>query len=128
MGITVSFFSSAQELSGFLQQQLAETKSLSLSLSKTISQARKEFDSSGTDSKSKAGTRQTEMEGFRVLENPAASYELNLLDEAIKSAQDKIEVLERAGRLIPKLKDSAKIAAIFDDGVPTAFMYYTTKR
>lgn len=125
MGITVSFFSSAQELAGFLEQQRAETKNLLLSLSKTFNQARKEFDGAKTDSKSKGGTRQEEMEGFRVLENPAASYELNLLDEAIKSAQEKVEALERAGRLTPKLKTSTKVVAIFDGGIPTAFMYYT---
>jgi hypothetical protein len=53
-------------------------------------------------------------------------YELNILDEAVSSAQDRIDVLERAKKeLLPAIReDNAKIAVIFDDGVPEAFMCY----
>ena len=74
-----------------------------------------------------SNTRQMDIAGFKVLVNPTANYELNLLDEATKSVQEKIESLERIRKqFIPSLKNG-KIAAILDDGIPTAFMHYTEK-
>lgn len=133
MGIVISFFDSIEDLSRHMDQQLAETRKVLLSHSKKVDEARKKFDEAGMGREDKkkwegqGGTKQTEVSGFKVLVNPTANYELNLLDEAIRSAQQKIEALERVTKqLLPSLKNG-RIAAIFDDGIPTAFMHYLEK-
>jgi hypothetical protein len=72
------------------------------------------------------GIKQAEVAGFKVLMNPTPMYELNILDEAVSSAQDRIDVLERAKKeLLPAIREgNAKIAVIFYDGMPEAFMCY----
>lgn len=133
MGIIISFFESKEDLSEYVEQQLAEAKNTLLSHSRRLSEAQKRFDleGRGQDSKKKRekqnDTKQSDIAGFKVLINPTANYELNLLDEATKSVQEKIEVLERVrNQFLPNLKNG-KISAIFDDGIPTAFMHYTDK-
>ena len=133
MGIIISFFESREDLSKYVEQQLAEAKNTLLSHSRRLSEAQKRFDleGRGQDSKKKRekqnDTKQSDIAGFKVLINPTANYELNLLDESTKSVQEKIEVLERVrNQFLPNLKNG-KISAIFDDGIPTAFMHYTDK-
>jgi hypothetical protein len=119
MGIIVYFFDSPKDLGSYVEQQLKEARGLILSHSHRLEEARKKF-----DSRTKGGTksRQSEVAGFRVLVNPTADYELQILDEAVKSTQEKIEVLERVRKeLIPSLKET-RVTAILDDGIPTAFM------
>jgi hypothetical protein len=130
MGIIISFFESREDLSKYVEQQLAEAKNTLLSHSRRLSEAQKRFDleGGGQDGKKKRekqnDTKQSDIAGFKVLINPTANYELNLLDEATKSVQEKIEVLERVrNQFLPNLKNG-KISAIFDDGIPTAFMHY----
>lgn len=133
MGIIISFFESTEDLSKYVELQLAEAKNTLLSHSSRVSEAQKRLEQSGVGNggKKKHGiqsdTKKTEIAGFKVLINPTANYELNLLDEAIRSAQQKIEVLERVTKqLLPSLKNG-RIAAILDDGIPTAFMHYVDK-
>jgi hypothetical protein len=130
MGIIISFFESREDLSRYIEQQLSEAKNTLLSHSRRLSEAQKRFDleGGGQDSKKKRekqnDTKQSDIGGFKVLINPTANYELNLLDEATKSVQEKIEVLEKVrNQFLPNLKNG-KISAIFDDGIPTAFMHY----
>lgn len=133
MGIIISFFESTEDLSRYVELQLAEAKNTLLSHSSRVSEAQTRLEQSGVgnDGKKKhaiqSDTKKTEIAGFKVLINPTANYELNLLDEAIRSAQQKIEVLERVTKqLLPSLKNG-RIAAILDDGIPTAFMHYVDK-
>jgi hypothetical protein len=133
MGIIISFFESREELSKYVEQQLAEAKNTMLSHSRRLSEAQKRYDLEGGGQESKKkrekqdNTKQSDIAGFKVLINPTANYELNLLDEATKSVQEKIEVLDRIrNQFLPSLKNG-KIAAILDDGIPTAFMHYPDK-
>ena len=133
MGIIISFFESREDLSKYVEQQLAEAKNTMLSHSRRLSEAQKRFDLEGRaqDSKKKQenqdSTKQSNIAGFKVLINPTANYELNLLDEAAKSMQEKMEAFERVrGQFLPSLKNG-KIAAVLDDGIPTAFMHYPDK-
>ena len=74
-----------------------------------------------------ANMKQVEIEGLKVLINPTPSYELPVLDEAIGYIQTKLEALERIKKyLLPSLKSYAKITAIYDEGIPQAFMCYET--
>ena len=133
MGIIILFFESKEDLSKYIELQLTEAKNTLLSHSRRLSEAqrRADLEGGGQNNKKKQdnqnNTRQTDIAGFKVLINPAANYELNLLDEATKSVQEKIEVLERIRKqFLPSLKNG-KIAAVLDDGIPTAFMHYTDK-
>ena len=57
--------------------------------------------------------------------NPSAEYEASILDEAIRTVQEKIEKMEKIQQqVIPLLKNSSKLAVISIDDFPTAFMYY----
>jgi hypothetical protein len=120
MGITVHFFDSSKDLGGYIEQQLKQARDLMLSHSRRLEETRKKFDGA----QAKGGkSRQSEVAGFRVLVNPTADYELKILDEAIRSCQERIEALERAkGQLLPTL-GGTRVAAIFEEGIPTAFMY-----
>ena len=133
MGIIILFFETREDLSKYAELQLTEAKNTLLSHSRRLSEAQKRADLEGGGQNNKKkqdkqnDTRQTDIAGFKVLINPTANYELNLLDEATKSVQEKIEVLERIRKqLLPGLKNG-KIAAVLDDGIPTAFMHYTDK-
>jgi hypothetical protein len=133
MGIIILFFESIEDLSKYADLQLAEAKNTLHSHSRRLSEAQKRVDLEGGGQNNKKkqdkqnDTRQTDIAGFKVLINPTANYELNLLDEATKSVQEKIEVLERIRKqLLPELKNG-KIAAVLDDGIPIAFMHYTDK-
>ena len=133
MGIIILFFESREDLSRYADLELTEAKNTLLSRSRRLSEAQKRADLEGGGQKNKKkqakqnDTTQTDIAGFKVLINPTANYELNLLDEATKSVQEKIEVLERIRKqLLPGLKNG-KIAAVLDDGIPTAFMHYTDK-
>ena len=133
MGIVILFFESIEDLSRYIEQQLVEAKSTLLSQSRRLSEAQKRFDMErvGQDTAKKrekqSNTRQMDIAGFKVLVNPTANYELNLLDEATKSVQEKIESLERIRKQFISSLKNGKIAAILDDGIPTAFMHYTEK-
>ena len=88
MGIVILFFESIEDLSRYIEQQLVEAKSTLLSQSRRLSEAQKRFDMErvGQDTAKKrekqSNTRQMDIAGFKVLVNPTANYELNLLDEA----------------------------------------------
>lgn len=136
MGISLSFFDSAVDLDKYLDQQLADAKALLVSHGRRIEEARRNFEGpragekakekkKDPNSSKKGGAKQMDLDNFKLLANPSPEYEMNLLDEAILTIQDKISSLEKAKRqIVPRLKDTYNIVAIFDDGIPTAFMYH----
>lgn len=135
MAINLLYFSTAEDFTGYVIQEIAEAKRAILSHTQRLNDASRRFDSLPKDngkkklmkraeSESPGNTRQREVEGFRILVNPTPNYELSILDEAIRSAQERLEALERLEKhLLPDLKNHAKITAIFEDGLPIAFMY-----
>jgi hypothetical protein len=136
MGISLSFFDSPADLVKYIDQELAETNDLLLSHTRKLEGARKKFDAAKREEASKnskaskpgflGNAKQlSDIKDFKVLANPSPDYELNLLDEAIKTAQEKIGTLEKAKKqVIPALRNSLKITAIFDNQVLIAFMYH----
>ena len=95
MGIIILFFESREDLSRYADLELTEAKNTLLSHSRRLSEAQKRADLEGGGQKNKKkqskqnDTTQTDIAGFKVLINPTANYELNLLDEATKSVQEK---------------------------------------
>ncbi|WP_415281151.1 hypothetical protein [Candidatus Nitrososphaera sp. FF02] len=129
MGISVSFFGSVADCDVYVGQQIAEARRMLLSHTKQIEEIRRRHESMpGTEAAGRAaqGIKQAEVAGFKVLMNPTPMYELNILDEAVSFAQDRIDVLERTKKeLLPALREgNSRIAVIFDDGIPEAFMFY----
>lgn len=140
MGISLSFFDSTADLIKYIDQELTETKGLLLSHTRKVEEARKRFDAAKKEETSKnskasrsgllGNTKQlSDIKDFKVLVDPSPDYELNLLDEAIKTAQEKIEALEKAKKeVIPVLRNSTTITAIFDNEVLIAFMYHSSPK
>lgn len=128
MGISVSFFESVADCDRYVGQQIAEARRMLLSHMKQVEEIRRKHESipSTKASRPAQGIKQAEVAGFKVLMNPTPMYELNILDEAVSSAQDRIDVLERAKRdLLPAIHaGNSRIAVIFADGTPEAFMCY----
>lgn len=129
MGISLRFFDSPSDLVKYVDQQLAETRDLVLSHTGKLEEARRKFDTKKQNASKQSARQVSDIGGFRMLANPSPDYELSLLDEAIKTAHEKIEALEKGKKLvIPALRNSAKITAIFDNEVLTAFMYHDEPR
>ena len=70
-------------------------------------------------------TKQTEISGFRVLMNPTAEYELNLMEEAITSLQERLTNFENSREIFPVLsEETMKVGVVLNDGLPTGFLFY----
>jgi hypothetical protein len=134
MAINILHFSNAEDFAGFVVQEIVEAKKTILSHTQELNDASRRLDNlSIGDGKKKPKwfganlqerTRQREIEGFKILVNPTPDYELSILDEAIKAAQDRLEAFERLEKhLLPSLKDHTKITVISEDGIPIGFMY-----
>lgn len=136
MAINLLYFSNPKDFEGYVIQEIADAKKTILSYSEKLNNASKRYESLPKgDGKKKAkwtgggsdllgNTKQQEVEGFRILVNPTPNYELSILDEAIKSTQERLEALEKIEKhLMPSLQNHPNITAIFDDGIPIAFMY-----
>lgn len=136
MAINLLFFSTSEDFAGYVIQEIVEAKKTILSHTQKLNDASKRFDNNSLP-KSDGGkkpkwrgselpgnTKQQEVEGFKILVNPTPNYELSILDEAIKTVQERLEVFERIEKhLLPGLKNHAKITAILEDELPIAFMY-----
>jgi hypothetical protein len=134
LAINLLFFSTSEDFAAYVIQEIVGAKKTILSHMQRLNEASRRFDSSPKgDGRKKpkwggselpGNTKQQEVEGFKILVNPTPNYELSILDEAIKSAQDRLEVFERIEKhLLPGLKNHAKITAILEDELPIAFMY-----
>lgn len=137
VGIGLTFFNSSEDYARYVESQLLDLKAQFHSHSKLLDEVRRRPASSGQesglqrlktakpDSSTGSNTRQIQVDAFRVLMNPSAEYEATILDEAIRTLQEKIEKLEKIqGQVVPLLKNSKKLAVIVMDDFPTAFMYY----
>jgi prefoldin subunit 5 len=135
VGIGLSFFDSTEDLTKFLEKRLTEMKALFHSYSKKLDEARRRSNHSVTQGSSKqskilksassGNTKQIQVDTFKVLMNPSPEYEASILDEAIRTIQEQIEALEKTQKqVIPLLKNGTRLAVIFMDDRPTAFMYY----
>ena len=137
MGIGLTFFKSSEDYSRFVESQLGDLKAQFHSHSKLLDEVRRKpassrMQSSGQqlrnakpESSTSNNTRQVQVDAFKVLMNPSAEYEASILDEAIRTVQEKIEKMEKIQQqVIPLLKNSSKLAVISIDDFPTAFMYY----
>lgn len=135
MGIGLTFFNSTEDYARFVENQLSDLKALSHSHSKMLDEAQRQSTRSGRQASAKqsriakptalANTRQIQVDTFKVLMNPSPEYEASVLDEAIRTIQEQIETLEKTQKqVIPLLKNGTRLAVIFMDGRPTAFMYY----
>ena len=137
MAIGLTFFNSSEDYSRFVESQLGELKAQFHSHSKLLDEIRRKAASSGIqsggqqlrnakpESSTSNNTRQVQVDAFKVLMNPSAEYEASILDEAIRTVQEKIEKMEKIQQqVIPLLKNSSKLAVISIDDFPTAFMYY----
>lgn len=139
MAINLLFFTTSEDFAGYVIQEIVEAKKTVLSHMQRLNEASRRLDNNNNspqkgDGKKKSkwagsdlpqeNTKQQEVEGFRILVNPTPNYELSILDEAIKSVQDRLDVFERIEKhLLPSLKNHAKITAILEDELPIAFMY-----
>lgn len=137
MGIGLTFFNSSEDYARFVESQLGDLKAQFHSHSKLLDEVRRKSSGPGSqaglqqlrnnkpDSSTNNNTRQIQVDSFKVLMNPSSEYEATILDEAIRTVQEKIEKLEKIQQqVIPLLKNSSKLAVILMDDFPTAFMYY----
>ncbi len=141
MAINLLYFSNPKDFEGYIIQEIADAKKTILSHTEKLNDAVKRYENlPKSDGKKKSkwtgggtldsagNTMQQEVEGFRILVNPTPNYELSILDEAIKSAQDRLEALEKIEtHLMTSLQNHPNITAVFNDGVPVAFMYGEVK-
>jgi hypothetical protein len=137
LAINLLYFSNPKDFEGYVIQEIADAKKTILSYSEKLNTASKRYESlpkgdgkkkskwtGGGGSDILGNTKQQEVEGFKILVNPTPNYELSILDEAIRSVQERLEALEKIEKhLMPNLRDHPNITAIFDDGIPVAFMY-----
>jgi alanyl-tRNA synthetase len=136
MTIMVSFFNSISEFTKFVEQTITETKAALGTHMAHIEEVRKRYDKTrkryDTLKKLTGGkqdvprdTKQLDVAGFKVLVNPMAEYELTLLEEAISTLQDKLNVFEKTREMFPVLTDEGmKIGMVLNEGIPTGFMLY----
>lgn len=133
MAISLTFFNAASDLDKFIDEQLIQAKDILHSYSTMLEETRKKFDDTVIEqtetkklkkSSAPGNVKKIDIEGFKILVNPSLDYEMKVLDEAILAIQERIAGLEKAKKnIIPLLKKSSRIIAIFDENVPTAFMY-----
>jgi hypothetical protein len=129
MGISVAFFDSIDVLARYTEEKLKQANEAYSLYTRKIEDTRtiytKDFPQKGSMKERSRSAIQKEIGGFKVLTNPTSEYELNILDEALKATQDRIDALMRVKReLLPSFKQNGRIAAIFEDEIPIAFMYY----
>lgn len=131
MGISVAFFDSVGNLAKYVETELREANQLYSFYTKKIEDTRAVYTKSSGSHRQKESAIsnksaiQKEVGGFRVLANPTPEYELNVLDEALKTTQERIDALKRVKEeLLPSFKQNGKVAAIFEDEIPIAFMYH----
>lgn len=128
MGINVAFFDSVDGLAKHVESELKQTNQLYSFYTKKIEDTRAAYGNSGSHKSTESSRRsatQKEIGGFKVLTNPTPEYELNILDEALKATQDRIDALKRVkNELLTSFKQNGRVAAIFEDEIPIAFMYH----
>lgn len=130
MGISVAFFDSIDVLAKYVEDELKQANEAYFLYTRKIEDARTTYTKGSLSKKGSMDGRsrsavQKEIGGFKVLTNPTSEYELNILDEALKATQDRIDALKRVKKeLVPSFKQNGRIAAIFEDEIPIAFMYY----
>lgn len=131
MGISITFFDSVEDLTKYIEGELKVASQLYSSYTNRIENTRTTYQNESKQQKkssnpARGSTTQTEIAGFRILSNPAPEHELGVLDDALETLREKIDALTRTkNELIPKLENNGRIAAIFEDTIPSAFMYYT---
>jgi hypothetical protein len=142
MAIDLLYFSTSDDFARYVMHEIGEAKKTILSYTQKLNDASKRFDalpkSGGKNNSNKSkwtgqdlsgNTKQREVEGFKILINPTPNYELSILDEAIKSSQERLEAFEKIDKhLLPGLKNRGMITAIFEDGLPIAFMMYNEEQ
>lgn len=138
MAINLLYFSTSTDFAAYVMHEIAEAKKTILSHTQKLNDASKRFDalpkSGGKNNGNRSkwigqdlsgNTKQREVEGFKILINPTPNYELSILDEAIKSVQERLEAFENIDKhILPGLKSQGRITAIFEEGLPIAFMMY----
>ena len=136
MTVTITFFESVPEFKENIEQAIMETKTvLGETLSKTeevrgrYELSKKRFESIKKLSSGKTNdmrnARRMEVAGFKVLVNPSADYELNLMEESVSSLQQRLEAFEKTKEIFPSLNgNNMKIAMVLNDGIPAGFMFY----
>jgi uncharacterized coiled-coil DUF342 family protein len=135
MAIAVTVYNSAPEFKDYVEKTIAQTKEALGEHMKSIEEIRKKYEKTKKryDTLKKLtgkaevakDTKQLDVGGFKVLVNPTADYELTLMEEAITSLQEKLNLFEKAKEMFPALIDeSMKVGVVLNDGVPTGFMLY----
>jgi hypothetical protein len=131
LAITVTFFSSASELSKYVEQTVADVKAALGYHLKEIEAIRQRYEKAkkryegfkkftGGKADALKDTKQLEVAGFKVLVNPTAEYELTIMEEAISSLQERLDAFEKTRELIPAVSDeNMKIGMVLNDGTPT---------
>lgn len=130
MGISIAFFDSVAELASYIELELKAANQLFSSYTSRIENTRAAYQEAQERKRSsdpgRGSTTKTEIAGFKILFNPGPEHELGVLDDALETLREKIDALTRTkNELIPKLENNGKITAIFEDTIPSAFIYYT---
>ncbi|MGQ9468855.1 MAG: hypothetical protein ACUVTD_03390 [Nitrososphaerales archaeon] len=72
--------------------------------------------------------REIDLSGLRVFVNPSLRQEMDLLEEIVKTLQDKLNTLQKIRKALEPLtgfeEGIVTIAAIMSDNVPTRLMIY----
>jgi len=133
--IAVTLFNSAPEFKAYVEKTITESKVTLGDHMKSIEGIRKKYEKTKKrydtlkkltgKSEVAKDTKQLDIGGFKVLVNPTAEYELTLMEEAIASLQEKLNLFEKTREMFPALIDeSMKVGIVLNDGVPTGFMLY----
>ena len=135
MAISITVFNSAPEFKSYVEKTITDSKMTLGDYMKSIEEIRKKYERTKKryDTLKKLtgkvevtkDTKQIDVGGFKVLVNPTAEYELTLMEEAITSLQEKVNLFEKAREMFPALVDETmKVGVVLNDGVPTGFMLY----
>ena len=136
MAIVIKRFENVSSFKKYIEDTIAETKTLLGTHMGEIEAIRQRYEKTrkrldlikkmtGGKQEAAKDTKQTEISGFRVLMNPTAEYELNLMEEAITSLQERLTNFENSREIFPVLsEESMKVGVVLNDGLPTGFLFY----